>query len=110
MSAEPSFFGIYRGVVVDNTDPDKRKRLRLRVPSVLDTAVTDWAWPCLPPSVPHVVTLSATVVGTFGSHTHNASDSGDNWAHKHVPAIGAQVWVMFEGGNQDYPVWVGVSS
>ncbi len=23
------------------------------------------------------------------------------------PAVGAQVWVMFEGGNSQYPVWFG---
>jgi hypothetical protein len=23
------------------------------------------------------------------------------------PAVGAQVWVMFEGGNPHYPVWFG---
>ena len=25
-----------------------------------------------------------------------------------VPEVGTQVWVEFEAGNQDYPVWVGV--
>lgn len=102
-------FGIYRGAVVDNKDPQNRKRLRLRIPSVLDTAVTDWAWPCLP-AAHHTLAVSATAVSTFGTHTHTVTDTEDNLAHKGVPPIGAQVWVMFEGGHSDYPVWVGVAT
>jgi hypothetical protein len=28
--------------------------------------------------------------------------------HRLVPAIGQKVWVMFEGGDPNYPVWMGV--
>lgn len=133
-----TFFGLYRGVVVDNNDPTHHKRLRLRIPAVLDTAVTDWAWPCLPPTEnhadhkTHVVIASATSVGDHGTHTHIITDTADSFEHnhvadtgippdpvtgtpqhtrhKHVPMVGTQVWVMFEGGNPDYPVWVGVTS
>lgn len=76
-----TFFGIYRAVVVDNADPLGRNRLRLTVPSVTGGVVLDWAWPCLPPV--------ATVV---------------------TPAPGASVFVQYEGGDPNYPVWVGVSS
>lgn len=140
--SEEKFYGLYRGKVVDNNDPDGRKRLKLRVPSVLDTAVTDWAWPCLPPTENHadhkqhilLNSASATAVGDHGSHTHTISviDTNDAFEHnhtavvlqnvdpvtvapqhtrhKHVPGIGTEVWVMFEGGVPDYPVWIGVTT
>lgn len=80
------FFGKYKGTVADNKDPDQLGRLKLRVPSVLgesDEAVTDWAWPCLP----------------FGGK----NDQGLFF----VPEEGAKVWVEFEEGNLDRPLWVG---
>jgi hypothetical protein len=41
------FYGIYRGVVVDSNDPLEKNRLKVQVPQVTGTAVTNWAWPCL---------------------------------------------------------------
>jgi len=76
-------YGKYRGIVVDNQDPDKRARLRLVVPSVLGTEQTGWALPCLP----------------FGG----LADQG--WFA--VPEVDAQVWVEFEEGDVSRPVWTG---
>ena len=72
------FYGLYRGVVYRNDDPDKRSRLQLKVPQVFADQHTGWAW-----------------------------SSGDNGTGGKVPAVGAGVWVMFEGGDPSYPVWVG---
>ncbi|HEX7048856.1 MAG TPA: phage baseplate assembly protein V [Longimicrobiales bacterium] len=83
---ENQFFGKYRGLVVDNKDPEKLGRLKLKVPSVFgesDDGVTDWAWPCVP----------------YGG----APDQGFFF----IPDEGAQVWVEFEEGNLDLPLWVG---
>jgi uncharacterized protein involved in type VI secretion and phage assembly len=76
-------YGKYRGLVVDNQDPDKRARLRLMVPSVLGAEVTGWALPCLP----------------FGG----LADQG--WFA--VPELDAQVWVEFEEGDVSRPIWSG---
>jgi hypothetical protein len=76
-------FGKYRGFVVDNVDPEKLARLRLRVPSLLADQVTDWALPCLP----------------FGGLANQGLFL--------VPEVGAQVWVEFEGGDRSHPVWTG---
>ena len=43
-----SYAGKYRGFVADNEDPEARGRIKLRVPSVLGEASTDWALPCMP--------------------------------------------------------------
>lgn len=76
-------YGKYRGFVTDNQDPEHRARLRLTVPSALGGQTTGWALPCLP----------------FGGLT--------NQGLLLVPEVGAQVWVEFEEGNRDQPIWVG---
>lgn len=81
---ERSFFGKYRGLVVDNEDPKKLGRLKLRVPSVLgEQVVTGWAMPCVP----------------YGG----ADDQGLLM----IPDVGAGVWVEFEEGALEFPIWVG---
>ncbi len=78
------YFGKYRGIVADNQDPDQKGRLRLSVPAVLgDGKNTGWALPALP----------------FGG----LADQG----FFAVPETGAQVWVEFEAGNIDHPIWTG---
>jgi uncharacterized protein involved in type VI secretion and phage assembly len=76
-------FGKFRAIVIDNQDPEKRARLRLRVPSVLADQESDWALPCLP----------------YGGI--------DQQGMFFVPEIDAQVWVEFEEGDINKPIWVG---
>jgi hypothetical protein len=81
---ERRFFGKYRGTVVDNEDPAGLGRLRLSVPSVLGPdVVTGWATPCTP----------------YGG----APDQGMLF----VPDRQAGVWVEFEEGDLEFPIWVG---
>ncbi len=81
--AQRTYYGKYRGFVVDNEDPSGRGRLLLTVPSVLGSAETKRALPCLP----------------FGG----LADQG-MYA---LPEVGAQVWVEFEEGNLSNPIWTG---
>jgi uncharacterized protein involved in type VI secretion and phage assembly len=78
------YYGKYRGFVSDNRDPEKRGRLKVRVPSVLGDQESGWALPCLP----------------FGGLANQGLFM--------VPEISAQLWVEFEEGNVDRPIWVGV--
>jgi hypothetical protein len=83
---EGQLYGKFRGIVHENQDPLQLGRLRLKIPSLLaddDDSVTDWAWPCVP----------------FGG----LADQGAFF----IPEIGALVWVEFEEGNADLPIWVG---
>jgi hypothetical protein len=73
------FFGIYRGVVVDNNDPNNQNRIKLQVPQILGPASTGWAWGVSP-------AVTATLF---------------------VPDPGTGVWVMFEGGDPNFPLWLG---
>lgn len=80
---EEKRYGKYRGIVIDNKDPEKRGRLKLRVPTVLDKQVTNWALPCMPYG-------GANQQGMFM-----------------IPEVDALVWVEFEEGDINCPIWVG---
>jgi hypothetical protein len=78
----PRFFGKYRGKVEANLDPFGQGRLQVSVPAVLGDARMAWAMPCSPYAGPGV--------GLFM-----------------IPPAGAQIWVEFEGGDPDFPIWSG---
>lgn len=81
---EHRHYGKYRGLVRDNEDPSLLGRLKVSVPSVLGPdVVTGWATPCAP----------------FGG----AAGQGFLF----VPSVGAGVWVEFEEGDLEFPVWTG---
>jgi uncharacterized protein involved in type VI secretion and phage assembly len=82
MSPLQKFYGKYRGTVVNNVDPEQKGRIQALVPDVSNVALTSWAMPCLP--------VGGIQMGMFT-----------------VPPIGAGVWVEFEQGDPDYPIWVG---
>ena len=100
-------YGVWRGICENNLDPLSLGRIKVRIPSLHGAAIggssfldsnhnevgktgegirTDalpWAWPC-----------------TRGG---GVLDSGEY----DVPLIGASVWVVFEQGDPDYPIWIG---
>lgn len=76
------FFGKYRGKVENNIDPLQQGRVQVSVPAVLGDGRLSWAMPCVP--------FAGNSVGLFL-----------------VPPTGANVWVEFEGGDPDYPIWSG---
>ena len=80
--ATARYFGKYRATVVNNVDPERRGRIQVLVPAVTGPALTSWALPCLP--------AAGLAMGVFT-----------------VPIPGAGVWVEFEQGDPDYPIWVG---
>jgi uncharacterized protein involved in type VI secretion and phage assembly len=78
----PRFFGKFRGTVTDNKDPLLTGRVRARVPDVLGTEESGWAMACTP--------FAGPGSGMFA-----------------VPAVGAGVWIEFEHGDPDFPIWSG---
>ena len=80
-----TFYGKYRGTVINNIDPELRGRLTLMVPDVLDLIPSTWAEPCVPLAGP-----TGPPMGVYM-----------------VPPIGAGVWVEFEKGDPNYPIWTG---
>jgi uncharacterized protein involved in type VI secretion and phage assembly len=76
------FYGKFRGVVTNNEDPLMQGRIQVRVTDVMGQDESGWAMPAAP----------------FG---------GDQMGFFALPSVGAGVWVEFEHGDPDYPIWTG---
>jgi hypothetical protein len=76
------FLGKYRGTVLNNIDPLQMGRIQVIVPDVSALVPTTFAMPCVP----------------YG---------GIEAGFLAVPLPGTGVWVEFEQGDPDYPIWSG---
>lgn len=76
------YLGKYRGMVMNNVDPMQMGRIFVQVSDVSNVLFSTWAMPCVP--------FAGIQSGFFV-----------------VPAIGSGVWIEFEQGNRDYPIWTG---
>lgn len=77
-----TFYGKYRGVVTDNKDPLGMARIRATVPDVYGADKSGWALPSVP-------------------------FAGDSMGFVALPSVGSRVWIEFEQGDPDYPIWSG---
>ena len=68
--------------MIDNLDPLQIGRIQAQVPDVLGETSSSWALPCIP--------AAGSQAGCFI-----------------VPPIGSQVWIEFEQGDPDFPIWTG---
>ena len=76
------YYGKYRGTVTENVDPMQLGRIQAMVPDVSGLLPSSWAMPCVP--------VASRMSGVYV-----------------VPQIGAGVWIEFEQGDPDYPIWSG---
>jgi Type VI secretion system/phage-baseplate injector OB domain len=80
------YYGKYRGEVTSNLDLDPTMatlhRIQVSVPDVFPAGQEVWALPCMP-------------------------YSGEGVGFYMKPPVGASVWVEFEGGNPNNPIWTG---
>jgi hypothetical protein len=77
-----TFYGKYRGKVANNIDPMMQGRMQVTCPAVLGEGKLSWAMPSSPYAGPGV--------GWFA-----------------IPPNDANVWVEFEAGDPDFPIWTG---
>ncbi len=82
MKEGSKYYGVYRGTVVNNIDPLQIGRIMALVPDVNGITPTTWAMPCVP--------IAGKQMGVFI-----------------VPQIGSGVWLQFEAGDPDHPIWIG---
>ncbi|WP_426105208.1 phage baseplate assembly protein V [Massilia sp. TSP1-1-2] len=82
MSERTRFYGKFRGTVLNNIDPMQKGRIQVMVPDTTGLVPGSWAMPCVP--------FAGRQSGLYV-----------------LPQIGDGVWVEFEQGDLDYPVWVG---
>jgi hypothetical protein len=76
------FYGKYRGLVLVSEDPQKQGRIQAIVPEVLGTIPTNWCLPCTP--------YAGAGAGLFT-----------------IPVPSSGVWIEFEAGDVNRPVWTG---
>jgi len=105
--------GVYRGACYDNQDPEGNSRIVLTCPQVLSTNTSNWAPPMLPVTslsthLNHTDTVTSSGPSSGTSHTHTVTLNSSHSPHITVPTVGQAVWVMFEGGDPNFPIWVGV--
>jgi uncharacterized protein involved in type VI secretion and phage assembly len=82
MTADTKYYGKYRGTVVQNVDPEQRGRIQVLVPDVSNVVPSTWATACVP--------LAGKSMGTYL-----------------VPQMGSGVWIEYEQGDADFPIWTG---
>ena len=76
------FFGKYRAIVTDVKDPENKGRIKVKCPKVLGEYSSHWCMPCVPYAV-------------------------DNGGIFFLPELQEVVWIEFEEGDPDKPIWVG---
>jgi hypothetical protein len=77
------YYSCYRGIVIDNIDPDKEGKIIARVPMITGNSdLGEWCYP-------------------------KACVAGDGFGIFHPPDIGSGVWVEFENGQLDAPLYSG---
>jgi len=81
--AETKYYGIYQGIVTNVKDPEKRGRIKVKCPDVLDgTVESAWCDPCVPVCF-------------------------DNGGDFFIPPKNEAVWLMFIAGDPNKPVYMG---
>lgn len=81
--AESKYYGIYQGIVTNIEDPEKRGRIKCKIPDVIRGEVES-AW-CDPVSIV-------------------AYDNGGDFC---LPQLNEAVWIVFIKGDANKPVWIG---
>lgn len=82
MTEPRKLYGKYRGVVTINVDPMQKGRIQVQVPDASLIPRMTWAMPSVP--------IAGVQSGTFV-----------------VPSPGSGVWIEFEEGDPDRPIWSG---
>jgi Type VI secretion system/phage-baseplate injector OB domain len=76
------YYGKYKGTVLNNVDPMQQGRIQALVPDVLGQVPSSWALPCFP--------MAGIQTGAYA-----------------IPPPTSGVWIEFEQGNPDHPIWSG---
>lgn len=78
-----TYAGFYKGIVSNTSDPEKRGRIKCLIPDVLGGKIESaWCEPCVPVSY----------------------DKGGDFC---LPQKKETVWIAFEKGDPNYPVYLG---
>lgn len=82
MTAGPLYFGKYRATVLNNVDPMFQGRIQVQLADRYGLFPSTWALPAFPMA-------------------------GKGCAIVALPQVASMVWIEFEAGDPDYPIWTG---
>lgn len=82
VETKTKYYGKYKATVVNNKDPLYLGRIKVECPSVLGEYESEWCMPCVP--------IAFDYGGLF-----------------YVPSVGEPIWVEFEEGDIDCPIYTG---
>ncbi len=82
MSGGPRYYGKYRATVINNLDPMMQGRIQVQLADRYGLFPSTWALPSFP--------MAAIACGVVA-----------------LPPIASQVWIEFEAGDPEYPIWSG---
>lgn len=82
MSTGPRFYGKYRATVLNNLDPQLQGRIQVQLADRYGLFPSTWAMPAF-------------------------AFAGKGNGIVALPQVGSAVWIEFEAGDPDYPVWSG---
>lgn len=77
-----NFYGKFRAFVTNIKDPQFRGRIKVRCPKAYGESESPWCLPC-------------------------TSSTFDNGGMFYIPRVDEMIWVEFEEGDTNYPIWVG---
>lgn len=83
MTSGPRFFGKYRATVLNTADPLMQGRIMVQLSDRYGLFPSTWALPAVPFAAKGMAGMIA------------------------LPQVGSAVWVEFEAGDPDWPVWTG---
>lgn len=83
MMSGPRYFGKYRATVLNTVDPQMQGRIQVQLADHYGLFPSTWALPCLPFAGRGMAGMVA------------------------LPPLGGMVWVEFEAGDPDHPIWTG---
>lgn len=82
MTTGPRYYGKYRASVLNNLDPQLQGRIQVQLGDRYGLFPSTWAMPAF--------AFAATGAALVA-----------------LPPVGSSVWVEFEAGDPDYPIWSG---
>lgn len=82
MSSGPRYYGKYRATVLNNLDPQVQGRIMVQLGDRYGLFPSTWALPSFP-------------------------FAGKQAAMVALPQVASSVWIEFEAGDPDYPIWTG---
>lgn len=80
--AASRYYGKHRAVVTDNVDPQHLCRIKVQAPALMGETEIGWCLPAFP-------------------------FLGDGHGLVMMPEVGSMVWLEFEAGKLDFPIWTG---